>query len=334
MKSPEAALSAELLALRTAQECFRAQARAESTTEAYEADWRGFCAWLQDKAPGGDPLAATQKTVAMYLTWMVQTPYVVGKTGRTRQRKTSAMSRAVTGILFKRQELGRPVARHKNDEIAETLAGIRRTLGVAVEKKRPLTSHHLRLIAGKYGESLRDLRDVAIVLLGWYAATRRSEIVALNVSDVEFVASGMILTLTRSKTDQEGHTETKGIKYAKNSKVCAVRSLKRWLEVSGITGDAIFRGFTKKGEIRSSQLTDQIVADIVKDACRRVGLDPDKYAGHSLRAGYMTTGARAGVKLRQLMEQSGHKSERVAVGYIRQAEILDDDNPTDWLVDE
>lgn len=334
IRAPEtAALSRELVELAGKQRKLQEQARADNTWNAYESDWAGFCAWIADKVPGANPLEATQKTVAMYLAWLVDDPIMVR--GKPRPRKASAISRAATGILFMRQAQGAPLMRHKNDAIAETLSGIRRKLGVAVQQKLPVTGDDLRLIARTYDATrLQDVRNLAIVLLGWYAANRRSEVVALDVSDVSFEAGGMRLRLRRSKTDQEGAGLEKGVKYAKNPAVCAVRALRRWLDMAKIEDGPLFRGFTRTGQLRASRLSDQVVADVVKDACRRIDLDPERYAGHSLRSGFATTAANKGISLRKIMDQTGHKSERVALGYIRRAELLGDDNPTGGLIDE
>jgi integrase len=268
----------------------------------------------------------------MYLAWLVDDPIIVR--GKPRKRKASAISRAATGILFMRQAQGAPLMRHKNDAIAETLSGIRRKLGVAVQQKLPVTGDDLRLIARTYDVTkLQDARNLAIVLLGWYAANRRSEVVGLDVADVVFEASGMRLQLRRSKTDQEGAGLEKGVRYAKNPAVCAVRALRRWLDMAKIEDGPLFRGFTRTGQLRASRLSDQVVADVVKDACRRIDLDPERYAGHSLRSGFATTAANKGISLRKIMDQTGHKSERVALGYIRRAELLGDDNPTGGLIE-
>ena len=331
VRSPNAALSRELVQLAAKQRDLQQHSRADNTLDAYESDWKGFCAWLSDKVDGADPLQASQKTVAMYLTWLVETPVVVR--GKPRQRKASAISRAATGIFFMRQELDAPLMRFKNDPISQTLSGIRRKLGVAFVQKRAIDDQDLaRMVAAYDLSKLRDVRNLAILLLGWYAASRRSEVVALEVPDVVFEPNGMRITLRRSKTDQEGASFEKGVRYAKNASVCAVRALRRWLDMANLHEGPIFRGFTRSGELRQEALSDQIVADVVKEACARIGLDPAQYSGHSLRSGFATTAAKKGVSLRKIMDQTGHASERMALRYIHSAGLLGDDNPTADLV--
>ena len=60
-----------------------------------------------------------------------------------------------------------------------------------------------------------------------------------------------------------------------------------------------------------------------KRASARVGLDPERLAGHSLRAGFATTAARKGKTLDAIMRQTGHRSERVARSYIRPGGAFD-----------
>ena len=64
-----------------------------------------------------------------------------------------------------------------------------------------------------------------------------------------------------------------------------------------------------------------------------VGLDPERFAGHSLRAGFVTTAAGKGIPFDRIMRQTRHKNERVLMTYIRPATIFRH-NPTEGLGDE
>jgi site-specific recombinase XerD len=52
--------------------------------------------------------------------------------------------------------------------------------------------------------SIGELRNRAIILVGFAGAFRRSELVALDLADLEFTAEGALITIRRSKTDREG----------------------------------------------------------------------------------------------------------------------------------
>jgi integrase len=121
---------------------------------------------------------------------------------------------------------------------------------------------------------------------------------------------------------------------AKSPSVCAVSLTRKYLDVSGLKAGPLFRRIDSRSDaIGDRALTPQVVAMIVKAACERAGLDPDRFAGHSLRAGFVTTAAARGVTLHNIMRQTRHKSERVAMTYIRPATVFRD-NPTDGLGDE
>jgi site-specific recombinase XerD len=69
-------------------------------------------------------------------------------------------------------------------------------------------------------------------------------------------------------------------------------------------------------------LAAQSVADIVKDYAERAGLDPGLFAGHSLRAGFLTSAAKRGASIFKMMDQSRHRSVETLRGYVRDAEIF------------
>jgi len=168
----------------------------------------------------------------------------------------------------------------------------------------------------------QGIRDTAILLLGFAGAFRRSELVALDIADVHLQEEGMLILISRSKTDQLGQGRWIGIPYGDHPLTCPVSALQRWLTMSGITDGAIFRGINRHGKLASARLSTRAVADIVKRAAEAAGLDPARYSGHSLRSGHCTTACRAGVPERVIMLQTGHRSERMLRRYLRRAEIF------------
>ena len=65
-----------------------------------------------------------------------------------------------------------------------------------------------------------------------------------------------------------------------------------------------------------------MVARIVKRRAAAVGLDPERYAGHSLRAGLATSAAAGGASERVIMAQTGHRSADMVRRYIREGNLL------------
>jgi len=171
------------------------------------------------------------------------------------------------------------------------------------------------------GNGLRDCRNRALLLIGFAGAFRRSELVAINIIDIERAPEGIVITLRRSKTDQGGEGRRVGIPYAHGS-VCPVKALDAWLAGSGIDGGPIFRPIDRHGHIGSNALSGEAVALIVKERAEAASLDPALYSGHSLRAGLATSAAIAGVPSWKIRGQTGHASDAMLKRYIRDGELF------------
>jgi len=207
-----------------------------------------------------------------------------------------------------------------DDHLRMYLRGLRRTLGSAQSKKAPLTPTQLGLI--KWDSGRKGLRDKALILVGFFGALRRSELVGLNVEDVEFVPEGAILTIRKSKTDQEGRGREVAIGYATRADLCPVRALQSYMATLGRNTGPLFVSM-RKSQYTQSRLSTDAVARIVKDYADRLGLDPRRFGGHSLRAGFATTAALLGATEDEIALQTGHKSMTVLRGYIRRASLFE-----------
>jgi integrase len=161
-------------------------------------------------------------------------------------------------------------------------------------------------------------------LTGFASALRRSEIVALDVADVESVPQGIVLHLRRSKTDQHGKGELIAIHRGTDSEFCVATALERWIELRGRKPGPLFTRLRKGGRVSSERLRPQAVALVVKRAALASGLNPATFSGHSLRAGLATSAALAGANLKDIMAQTRHRSHDIALRYIRSAEIWKD----------
>jgi integrase len=170
-------------------------------------------------------------------------------------------------------------------------------------------------------DGLLGVRDRALLLVGFAGAFRRSELVSLDRPDLEFTKDGLTVMLRRSKSDQEGQGRKVGIPYGSNPETCPVRALQAWLEAAAITDGPVFRGVTRHGKVQG-RLSGYAVALIVKRYAAVGGLDPSRYAGHSLRAGLATAAAIGGASERSIMNQTGHKSITMVRRYIRDGNLF------------
>lgn len=281
--------------------------KADNTIRAYRADWRQFETWCQ--AHGLATLPAAPETVALYLADLSSSSEV-----STLQRRISAISQAHQAAGYDSPT--------KDAKVKAVWSGIRRSKGTAQEGKDPATTTEIRAMAATMPASILGIRDRALLLVGFAGAFRRSELVGLDVEDVAFTKEGLVVTLRRSKTDQEGQGRRVGNPYGSYPDTCPVRALQGWLEASGITTGPIFRPINRHGQILPGRLSDKAVALVVKRAAEAAGLDPTRYAGHSLRAGLATSAAAAGVAERAIMAQTGHKSVNMVRRYIRDGSLF------------
>ena len=173
----------------------------------------------------------------------------------------------------------------------QVLSGIRRRPGTAPAapgQRRSTSGRSSRLLAELDTSTLAGLRDQALLLLGFAAALRRSELVALDVEHLAFTtARGLLVTIASSKTDQERAGATVAVPYARaRNNRCAVRALRAWLQAAGIHRGPVFRRMRRGDTLSAERLTDQSVALIIKRRAKAAGLGPEQLSGHSLRAGY------------------------------------------------
>lgn len=280
---------------------------AESTRRAYASDLAHFATWCAvHQLPS---LPAAPATVARYLAALAQADYAMA----TLERRLAAISQA-----HQARDLDTPT---RALAVRKVFAGIRRTHGSAQQGKAPLLPADLQLLISQLDASPRGLRDRALLLVGFAGAFRRSELVALACADVARRREGLVLTVRRSKTDQEGEGMQKAIpRGAKGT--CPVRALDAWLAAGGITEGPIFRPIDRHGRIKPTALAGIEVARLIKRLAAAAGLDPDVYGGHSLRAGLVTAAAQAGANERDIMRQTGHRSERTLRKYIREANLF------------
>lgn len=290
---------------------YASDARASSTRRAYASGFDAFERWC--KANALVPLPATPATVAVYLAALADSG-----------RRVPTIVRAHASIASAHRAKGFPWPR-SHPAIAEVMTGIRRRLGVAPQtQKAPVVDETLSALLATLDDNLVGARDRAILTWGFFGAFRRSELVALNVADVAHVREGLVVTVRRSKGDQEGKGAPKGLPFASDANACPVRALAAWLATSAVTDGPLFRSIDRHGNVSASALGDRSVALIVQRAATAAGLDAATLGGHSLRAGFCTTAAKKGKSLDAIMRQTLHKSESVARSYIRHAKVFDD----------
>lgn len=298
-ESTTTALTASLPSLAS----FLEASLAANTRRAYRGDVAHFMNW-------GGSIPTTPEVVAKYLA-----QHAGRLTVATLSRRTVAIGKAhvMAGL-----------ANPTTSELVKlTIRGIRRTCGQPQRQAAAAIKEDVLEMVSRINNSVKGRRDRALLLLGFAGAFRRSELVGLNVSDIQHVPQGVVIHLRRSKTDQEGTGRKVGIPFARGA-ACPVRALTAWLATSGVTDGPVFRPVSRHGHVSPARLSGEAVAVIIKECARAQGLDHSRYSGHSLRAGFATSAAAAGVAAWKIRQQTGHASDTMLSRYIRNGELFRD----------
>ena len=208
--------------------------KAENTLRGYTADWRDFCAWCDGH--GLPPIPATPEAVAAYIAECA---------GRL---KVGSIQRRLNAITEAHKAVGAASPTH-NAIVANTMKGIRRTLGTAPVQKAAALTDDIRAMVDGADAGLIGCRDRALILLGFASAFRRSELVGLDVDDCTFGKDGLTVTLRRSKTDQHGAGRKVGIPYGSNPETCPVRTMQAWIEAAGVSSGPVFRAINRHEQV-------------------------------------------------------------------------------------
>ncbi|WP_309709653.1 tyrosine-type recombinase/integrase [Armatimonas sp.] len=331
-------------------------AKAKNTIRAYTSDWKDFTDWC--KLQRRESLPASSETVALYITHLargLKTSTIQRRISSISQAhaaagyddsptKTAIVRATWQGIRRSKGVAAqgkapvlmpdlRAMMEHLPKEVVDVKKAAKETktqegasLAYSAPEKLKLPQDEKEPEEAGENEEPRDrliaCRDRALLLLGFAGAMRRSELVGLDVADVVEAADGLVVTIRRSKTDQEGQGRKIGIPYGSKLATCPVRSLRAWKVRAKITEGPLFRQVNRHGKVLEGRLGDRTVALVVKRAVAATGVDAASYAGHSLRAGLATAAAMAGVSERVIQGQTGHKSLPILRRYIREGSLF------------
>jgi len=283
---------------------------APSTRRAYRSALAAFRSWCG--AEGVTALPARPETVAAFVAAEAQAG-----------RKVATLEQRIAAIRWAHEAAGMesPTA---SKLVRSAMQGIRRKHGTAPSRKSPVTVDRLAaMISHADAETLKGLRDRALLLFGFASALRRSELVALVTDDLEETERGLLVTVRRSKSDQEGRGHQRAIPFGHNAELCPVKALRAWLGGAGIVEGFVFRSVDRHGNIGES-MSARAVADVVKRYAKRAGLNSAEFSGHSLRAGFVTSAAERGARAERIMDHTGHRSAAMVRVYTRRSDAFQD----------
>jgi integrase len=289
-------------------EAFSLAEKSPATLRAYRSDAEIFDAWCRERGIE-KPLPSRPDTVAAFLAAEAR-----------RGVKASTIGRRTAAVRFAHRAAGFDDPT-QHESVRRVLRGIRRTLGSSPDQKAPATAEIVAAMVSHCPRNLTGIRDRAILTLGFAGAFRRSELAALDVSDLDFEAEGLRISIRRSKTDQEGTGQKIAIPHGRTLK--PVDAVRTWLGAAKITDGPIFRPISRSQRMRvDARLTPESIARLIKAYAAEAGFEMSEFSGHSLRAGFVTTAADRDVTEARIMEVTRHKDARTVRTYIRRANLF------------
>jgi site-specific recombinase XerD len=266
---------------------------APNTVRAYRADWAHFEGWCRARRRRALPASAT--TVAVYVAELAQT------------RKASTVRRRVFAIAGAHRAASlEPPTRDVGVRVAALR--IERDQRARFRPTAPLTVDDLEAMSVALPEGAAGARDRALLLLGFGGGLRRSELVALDVRDVEATRRGLRMRVGGRPVV---------LPFGSRPSLCAVTAWRTWTRVGDLERGPLFRAVDRHGHMGARRLSDRAVALVVKRAAARAGLDPARYSGDSLRRGLVLAAAERGAPERGIMAQTGHRTRRLVRDYMR-----------------
>ena len=271
-----------------------------NTLRAYKSDFKDFSNFC--KKNNFKSLPADPKIVSFYITHLSS----ISKVSTLKRRLASI------GVVHKIKGFYIDI---KHPLIIENFMGIQRKLGVFQKSKKPILINELKeiikTIESTEKNEIKKIRNKALILVGFAGGFRRSELVNIKLDDLEFTKEGLKIFIQRSKTDQSGEGMTKAIPYFKDKNFCPVVSIKNWIEIiKNKTNSLIF------------DISDKMVAVLIKKYLQKAGFDNTKYSGHSLRSGFATVAADHGADEKSIMNMTGHKSSTMVRRYIKETNLF------------
>lgn len=280
-------------------------ATSENTRKAYQADIRHFIA-------SGGLLPTSTEGLLRYLNQQADKLNT-----RTLKRRLVAIKNWHTYQGFK-DPTTHPI-------VKKTIRGIARTHGQPAEKAQILSVEQLTMLVTRLSASpsLINIRDNALLQIGFFGAFRRSELVAITWENISFVPEGIEILVPRSKTDAEATGETCAIPYGKPP-LCPITALMQWQEASGLTAGPVFRSIRYERCNTKRGMSSAIVSNILKRHAIKSQLpNANQYSGHSLRRGFATAASQRGASLGAIMRQGRWHHESTVYGYIEAGQRFD-----------
>jgi site-specific recombinase XerD len=236
-----------------------------NNTSASRTDWADFARWCVDH---GEPaLPAAPRAIAEYVRELAG-----GEHAATIPRRVGAIDdwHLASGLPS-------PTG---DDRVRVAVTRARYEQRKAPVATVPLDQRELETIVAALPDGLVGARDRALLLVGYAAALRPSELVSLDVSDFVVTRDGLALALLRGRVV---------VPYGDNIDLCPVLAWQEWVAAAGLTAGPAFRSVDRFERVGLTRLGEKAITRTVQRAAERAGLDESRYSALSLRLGMLAS---------------------------------------------
>ena len=276
---------------------------AKSTRRAYDRDIKYFFSWLAGNLSLKETYPVTPEVVIQFCLY-----HLAGNSPR--RLKVSTLRRYLASVSVAHKEAGF-ASPTTNDQVKLLLKRAKSARIERPQQKAAITRDILDKMLVTCDNTLIGVRDRALLLVAFCSGgRRRSEIANLTTYDITKTEDGYLITLAKSKTDQDADG------FSVPLMGDAALALKQWLLKSGIREGNLFRGIKSDLTLYES-ITGNSIYKIVKKRIKLIGLDETLYGAHSLRAGFITESVNNGKTIYETMQYSGHRDPETAQSYVR-----------------
>jgi len=318
-QSAIAEIRAELDLAQAAARDLAWESLSENTRRLYESDWRGFLSWVQRAQSANSALCAlpaNDETLALYV-------------GAHVDDKPSTLARRLAAI-----RLMHNWSRHESPfdtapSFIAVYAGYKRRWASRCPSKSSQTaateSILKKMVDSQPIDSMLGLRNRALLLIGFDAALRRSELVGIDIEHITAQSDGLELYLPKSKSDQMGDGNSVFLLARSASEYCPVSALSSWLDISKINDGAVFRRLHRCGlslRLGSERLSGKAVYRLVKDTAANCGV-AGRFGAHSLRRGLITSALQSNQNIGAIQGHVRHQNLSTTSRYAEQVKGFD-----------
>ena len=280
-------------------------AYAESTIRAYRSNFIKFISYCESVETNALP--ADPQTIAGFIEKLSEENY-----------HSASIRQAIATIatIHTLNDYDNPTTK---SEVRLALKRMHRKIGRFSKQAHGITKELLDEMLAFTDDSLRGLRDRALLLVAYDTMCRRSELVRLLVGDIDTQIidrrnniESTVIFIEQSKTDQEANG--RWLRISQNT----AKAIENWLRESGIKEGCIFRGVDRANTVQE-KLTPGQICRIYKRIARKAGFGEDfisRVSGHSMRVGAAQDLLLSGASLPMIMAKGRWSKSDTVMRYV------------------